>query len=139
MKISKKTEYGLTAMVFLAKNPIRPRSKGAPHQPFSLREIANKTRMPYSFLEKIFLKLEKAKLVKAKIGMRGGYSLAKPASKITIADIVKVLEKNLSVVHCQGCPMAVGCASKDVWGEVQQSLSKALGSIKLANLVNKKK
>jgi len=135
MKISKKTEYGLRAMVFLAKNPVRPQAKGAPYQPFSMREIAGKTKIPFVFLTKIFSKLEKAKLIKAKIGMRGGYFLAKSAKKISVVDIVMALEEEIATSHCCGCPMAGGCSSKDVWEEVQESVEKTMGKKTLADLV----
>jgi len=135
MKISKKTEYGLKAMVFLAKNPIRKAAKGAPQSPFSLREIAAKTKISFGFLERIFSKLEKAGLVKAKLGVRGGYFLAKPAKKISVADIVVVLEEDLEVVHCQGCPMAGGCSSASMWQEVEQSINKTMGKKTLADLI----
>ena len=135
MKISKKTEYGLRAMVFLAKNPIREGGKGKITRPFSLREIAAKTKIHFSFLEKIFSKLEKAKLVKAKLGANGGYFLARPASKITTADVAVVLEDDLAVVHCSGCPMAGGCKSQNVWEEVKQSINKTMGKTTLADLI----
>jgi Rrf2 family protein len=125
MKISKESEYGLRAMACLAKSK----------KVLSIREISNIQKMPYNFLAKIFMKLEKAKLVKAKRGGKGGYFLAKPASKITTADVVAVLEEDLAVVHCQGCPMAGGCSSRDVWDEVKESISKTMGKKTLADLI----
>lgn len=135
MKISKKTEYGLRAMIFLAKNPYREGGRGKITRPFSLREIAAKTKMPFGFLERIFSKLEKAKLVKAKLGVNGGYFLARPAKKITTADIVEILEEDLAVVHCKGCPMAGGCSSKNIWDEVKESINKTMGKKTLADLI----
>src|SRR3989344_8300266 len=110
MKISKKAEYGLRAMVHLAEN----KNKKA----ISIREISNAEGMPFEFLSKIFADLERAKLAKAKHGANGGYFLARPANKITTADIVSVLEEDLAVVHCSGCPLAGGCTSQNVWEEV---------------------
>ena len=126
MQISKKAEYGLRAMLYLAKNP----KKIIP-----LKEIAKKERVPFDFLEKIMAELQKANLVKAKKGVQGGYFLAKPAKKITPGDIVLVLEENMALVHCSGCPMAGKCTSEDVWGEVQQSMDNTLNSVSLADLV----
>jgi len=126
MQISKKAEYGLRAMLYLAKNP----KKIIP-----LKEIAKKERVPFDFLEKIMAELQKANLVKAKKGVQGGYFLAKPAKKITPGDIVLVLEENMALVHCSGCPMAGKCTSEDVWGEVQQSMDNTLNAVSLADLV----
>lgn len=135
MKISKKTEYGLRAMTFLAKNLYHKGDKGKITRPFSLREIAAKTKTPFGFLERIFSQLEKANLVKAKLGANGGYFLARPANKITIADIVSLLEEDLAVVHCQGCPMAGGCSSRDIWDEVKESINETMDKKTLADLI----
>lgn len=129
MKVSKKTEYGLKAMLYLA---------GKDKEITSLKEIAKEERVPFDFLEKIVGELEKAGLVKAKKGARGGYSLAKPAEKITPGDIVMVLEENMAMLHCTGCPMAGTCSSEDVWSEAQQSLDNTLNAVTLADLIKKK-
>lgn len=135
MKISKKTEYGLSAMTFLAKNLYHKGTKGSIARPFSLREISAETRIPFVFLTKIFSKLEKAKLVKAKLGAQGGYFLTKPASKITVEHIFMALEENLEIVHCFGCSMTSRCASKNMWKKVEQSMSKTMGKITLSDLI----
>ena len=129
MKISKKAEYGLTAMVHLAKNKI--------NKAVSIRQISNIEGVPFEFLSKIFNDLEKAKLVKSKRGANGGYYLARPANKITAGDVVLILEENIAVSHCKGCQMAGKCTSKDVWGEVQQSLDTTLNAVTLADLIKK--
>lgn len=138
MKISKKSEYGLRAMVRLAKldkNTKGIKSIASDKKYASIREIANLEHMPFEFLAKIFEKLERAKLVKASRGANGGYCLAKPANKITPADIVAVLEEEVATAHCSGCPMAGGCGSQQVWSEVQQSLDKSLSEKTLADLI----
>lgn len=134
MKISKKTEYGLRAMVHLARNLPAGRH-GKNKKAISIREISNTEGMPFEFLSKIFADLERASLVKAKHGANGGYFLAKPAKKITTADIAAVLEDDLAVVHCTGCPMAGGCRSQNVWEEVKQSINKTMGKTTLADLI----
>ena len=128
MKISKKTEYGLRAMVYLAK-------KSSKDNPCSIKEISKKEKISFDFLEKIISKLEKTGLVKAKKGVKGGYFLAKPAKKITPGDIVLILEENIVAVNCFGCPMSGKCSSKDVWDEVQESVDNSLNAITLADLI----
>ena len=127
MRISKRAEYGLTAMVHLAKN----KNKRA----ISIREISNIEGVPFEFLSKIFSDLEKANLVTAKHGAAGGYYLAKPAREITAGKIVEALEGKITPVNCSMCSKADKCASKNVWDKVKKSLSKTLYSIKLADLV----
>ena len=130
MKISKKAEYGLRAILYLART--QKSKKITP-----LREIAESEKVPFDFLEKIMSQLEKAGLVKAKKGSQGGYFLAKPAKKITPGDVVMVLEEGIAQVHCFGCPMAGDCTSEDVWSEVQQSLDSSLNAATLADLIKK--
>ena len=83
MKISKKTQYGLRAMIFLA------RGKG---KVFSLKEISEKEKIPYDFLEKIILRLKNAGFLKAKKGPIGGYYLSRAPEKIKVGKIIEVLE-----------------------------------------------
>ena len=127
MKIPKRAEYGLRAMMFLTK------SKKA----VSVREISNAEKMPYEFLAKIFNDLEKAKLVKAKRGANGGYMLARPAEKITPGDVIVVLDQEMVQSHCAGCSMSGGCSSGQILDEIQQDLDKALNATNLARLSNK--
>lgn len=125
MKISKRAQYGLTAMVHLAKNK----------RVVSIREISNIEGVPFNFLSNIFSSLEKANLVSSKHGANGGYYLAKPASKITAGIIVETIEGKINPVDCCLCGKSKKCASKNVWDKVKKSLSETLYSIKLSELV----
>ena len=126
MQISKKTQYGMRAMVLLAKNYKSKRI-------VSLREISQKELIPFDFLEKIISQLQKAKLLKGIKGVSGGYILSKDPKKITAKDIVDVLEETTSV-NCVLCGKKSKCASRNVWIKVDLALSKALKSVKLSNL-----
>lgn len=128
MKISKKSQYGLRAMVYLAK-------KSSKDNPCSIKEISKKEKISFEFLGKIMSELEKVGLVKTKKGVQGGYFLAKPAKKITPGDIVLVLEENTVPVNCSGCPMAAKCSSKNVWDEVHESMDNTLDAVTLADLI----
>ncbi len=130
MQVSKKAQYGLRAMIYLAK--IVEKKKICP-----LKEISDKEDIPFNFLEKIISELEKAGLVKAKRGSQGGYFLAKKPEKITAGQIVEILEKTIVPVACSGCSKAKTCLSKDVWDEVQDSLVSTLDSITLKDLIKK--
>ncbi|MFA5878431.1 MAG: Rrf2 family transcriptional regulator [Candidatus Staskawiczbacteria bacterium] len=129
MKVSKKTEYGLRAILHLAKNPKKV---------ISLKEISKKEDISFDYLEKIIGELEKANLVKAKKGSQGGYFLARPSNKITPWDIVLVLEEDMATSHCSGCAMAGQCTSEDIWSEAQDSFDNTLNAVTLADLIKKK-
>jgi Rrf2 family protein len=125
MQISKKTQYGLRAMVYLASQ-----KSG---EFFSLKDISEKENISFDFLEKIMGELEKNNLIKSKKGASGGYSLVKKPAKITAKDIVQVLE-NTNSVDCTLCGKSKHCASKNVWRKIDTAIEKTLSSIKLSSL-----
>jgi len=132
IRFSTKSQYGLRAMTYLAKNPRRI---------LSLKEISKKEGISFDYLEKILSKLEKAKLIRAKKGARGGYFLVKSASKIKTGDIIRTLEGRTILVKClpRGCycPREKKCLTKSFWGKIQKTLDSALNSITLADLIRK--
>ena len=123
MKISKKAQYGLRAMVYLAKAK----------KTCSLRKISSAEKIPFDFLEKIMSQLEKAGLVKSKKGTGGGYFLARKSNKISAGQIVSLLE-GTKPVNCSCCQRARRCMTKSVWRKVELSLHKAL-NINLSELI----
>lgn len=128
MKISKKAEYGLTAMVHLARNKN--------NKAVSIRQISNIEGVPFEFLSKIFSRLERGKLVVSQHGANGGYSLAKSPDKIAVIDIIEVLE-GVNTVNCSQCIMSKKCLAKNVWKKIDNSISKTLKSITLKSLLKK--
>jgi len=130
MRVSKKAQYGLRAMVYLAKHSSK--EKVCP-----LKEISQEEDISFDFLEKIISELQETGLVEAKKGVQGGYYLAKEPKKITAGEIVRVLE-NIVPVNCLGCQMARICSTKNVWEKVQDSLDSTLDSMTLADLIKPK-
>jgi len=130
MKISTRSQYGLRAMVYLAKCKKRI---------CSLKEISEKEGISFDYLEKIISKLEKAKFLKSKKGVQGGYFLGRSPSKIKAGDIVRILEGKTILVKCLPggcfCPREKKCLTKSFWGKIQKTLDSALNSITLADLI----
>ena len=139
MKISKKTQYGLRAMVYLAmrfneKSKIR-----------SLKEISEKEDISFDYLEKIISRLEKKGLLGSKRGVRGGYFLTRSPEKIKVGEIIKVLEGTMAPVKCiakekskrYDCPRKRICKTLNVWKKTQDVLNSTFNSITLADLINK--
>ena len=123
MKISTKTTYGLQAMVYLAKHG---------KQPVALKEISQKERIPFAYLEKIFSILEKNNLVKSKKGPNGGYMLAK--KNITLSDIIAPLEGDIMKCISKGCAMQCKCQTYNVGIKIQEAVYQTLKKIKLHDL-----
>ncbi|MBI2054044.1 MAG: Rrf2 family transcriptional regulator [Candidatus Staskawiczbacteria bacterium] len=128
LKVSKKSQYGLRAAVFLAKNR-RKENK------YSVKTISEKEGIPFEFLEKIIRRMAGAGLVKAKKGADGGYFLLKPPAKISVEEIIFALEGKNPIVDCLVCGRAEKCGAKNAWVKIENSLAKTLKSIKLAELI----
>ena len=123
MKFSTKAEYGLRAIVHLAKTT----------KPVSLAFIAKKEGLSLAYLERIFAKLKKAQIVKSFKGVKGGYVLAGPADKINVAQIIEALEGSVYQLKCPGCKL--DCAINPVWTKLYQQIYQTLNSITLKSLI----
>jgi Rrf2 family transcriptional regulator, cysteine metabolism repressor len=130
VRISSRSEYGLRAMVYLARRP-----SGAP---VPLPEIARDEAIPTAFLERILAGLRRGGLVSATRGVYGGYQLARGPEEISVADVMAALEGPLSLVGCVpddgGCERVDGCASREVWRRLDQAITHALTGITLRDL-----
>ncbi|WP_137172021.1 Rrf2 family transcriptional regulator [Massilia sp. HP4] len=93
-------EYALHCLLFLV---------APPEQPPSSRDLADIQGVPAAFVAKIFSKLEKAGIVEASGGIRGGYRLARPAKDISVLDVVDAVEGRKALFDCQEvrgrCPL----------------------------------
>ena len=135
LKFSTRSQYGLRAMAYLALNPQRP---------VSLAEIAEAEQLSPDYLEKIFIRLKKAKLVSAEKGIKGGYSLALPAKKIKLSQIINALEGEVVLVKCLNqkkkcfCPQLDSCLTRGLWLEIQKNIIAYLEKLTLYDLIKKK-
>jgi Rrf2 family transcriptional regulator, iron-sulfur cluster assembly transcription factor len=130
MKISTKVQYGLRAMAYLAQNSVDNRA-------VSVREIAIREKIPADYLEKIFAKLLKAKMLAAKKGVRGGYIMARPAGKIKISEIFSALENPATKVKCIDgkCARQNDCLTKCIWIKRQEAVNDFLESVTLEDMI----
>ena len=87
MRLSKKGEYALRAMIALAKNP---------QQAMTITQIATDQKLPKKFLEQILLSLKATGTARSKAGPHGGYELAEPARLITVGRILSAVEEPIS-------------------------------------------
>ena len=135
MKFSRKTQYGLRAMVYLAR-AYKDKKRFC-----SLKEISEKEDISFSYLEKILLMLEKKGLIRSKKGFAGGYRLDRHSKKITVGDIVHSLESSTNIANClyngKKCLKIKTCEAFSVWTKVQKSLDNTLSSITLFSLIKK--
>lgn len=133
MKLSTKGRYGLRALIDLAVN--------SDTEAVSIQSISARQGISESYLEQLMRLLRKAELVKSVRGAGGGYVLAKPAKEISVGDILRALEGNLDAVTCtagnseNSCEGADFCVTRFVWKRINESITDAVDSIMLDQLV----
>ena len=138
MKLSKRGEYGLRAMIDLA-------TWEAQNGVVQIKEIAEREQIPAKFLEQILLTLKNAGLLQSKMGMGGGYRLARPAEQISLGHIVRVLDGPLAPVRCVsqlayepcGCPDEPTCGLRMVMGDVRNAIAGVLDHTTLAEVTKR--
>jgi Rrf2 family cysteine metabolism transcriptional repressor len=132
VKISTKGRYGLRAMIDLAVN-------GTSGTPVFLSDIAKRQAVSEKYLEHIFSALNKGGIVKAQRGRKGGYLLDRSADRITILDIITVLEGPCTLVDCVQnttvCDKSSVCVTRDIWNKTGAAIRNVLSSYTLASLV----
>ena len=88
MKLTRRSEYALLALIHLA------RAKGEGY--VSVAAMAEAQGLPAKFLEQLLMALKRARLVKSQKGPHGGYRLARPAEKISLAEVIRLLDGALA-------------------------------------------
>jgi Rrf2 family protein len=130
LQISRKIEYGLRAMLYLAAQP-----EGA-LVPF--REIADRMSVPEDFLAKIMKKLVSESLATSTRGSHGGFSLGRPAAQITFLDVIEAMEGkvqvNLCAEHSNACNFGTDCTMTEVWQLGQARMLEVFRHAKLDRL-----
>lgn len=127
MKISKKGEYALKAMIYLSLNYGK--------KPVQIQEISENENIPKKFLEQILLSLKKAGLLQSKQGMGGGYFLSKSPREISLAQVIRVIDGPLAPLRCVSkwapvkCPIEKKCKLQKVMLEVRDAIAKILENI----------
>lgn len=131
MKLSTKGRYGLRAMADLAMY-----SSG---QPVSLLTIANRQNLSDGYLESMFGALRRAGLVRSMKGAGGGYTLARPASDISVGEVLQVLEGDLSIVDEVLKPEEETglrrCIQQTVWDEVSRRINAVTERMTIQDLI----
>ncbi len=132
MKLSTKGRYAVTAMMDIALHE----KVG----PVTLADISQCQGISLSYLEQLFSKLRNNGLVKGVRGPGGGYRLAKPASEISVADIIDSVDERLDFTQCEGrgnCDHGEKCITHKLWYGLTCDLHHFLGEIKLEQYVNR--
>ena len=136
MKLSSKGRYAVMALADLAKFD--------PNEPVSLRDISLRQGISLLYLEQLFLKLKKNKIVKSVRGNKGGYILNKNASDIKISKVFFAVEEKIKTIGCEkhskkGCNgKSVKCITHNLWDELEVYINSFFERKKLSDLINEK-
>jgi Rrf2 family protein len=143
MRLSKRGEYGLRAMIDLA-TALQDKDR-RPGGVVQIKEIAERQHIPAKFLEQILLSLKNAGMLHSRMGMGGGYYLARPAEEITLGHIVRVLDGPLAPIGCVsqmayescGCPDERTCGLRLVMLDVRNAIANILDNTSLADVTQR--
>jgi len=141
MRLSKRGEYGLRAMISLAE----PAKKGDAPALLQIKAISQREQISPKFLEQILLTLKNAGLLHSKMGVGGGYYLARPASEITLGQIFRILDGPVAPIRCVsqmayepcGCPDEQTCGLRLVMSDVRNAIADILDNTSLADITKR--
>ena len=133
MRLTTKGRFAVTAMIDLALR----QSSG----PVTLAAISQRQQISLSYLEQLFGKLRRHDLVESTRGPGGGYTLARKAADITVADIVVSVDEQLDATSCGGKANCMGenngpCMTHDLWTSLNERMLEFLRSVSLQKLVD---
>ena len=137
MKFGVGVDYSLKALLLLAERYPSP-------VPVRVEEIAETQDIPENYLRRLLIELKRGGLVASQKGPSGGYLLAKSPSRITMADVVEIVEGDYVPVECleessTNCPREQPCAMRDVWRDVRNTVNTILRTATLQSLAEKRK
>ncbi len=145
MRLSKRGEYGLRAMIDLATQLTPHDGQAVSASVVQIKEIAERQHIPAKFLEQILLTLKNNGILHSRMGVGGGYYLAHPASEISLGHIVRVLDGPLAPIGCVsqmayetcGCPDEKTCGLRLVMLDVRNAISDILDNTTLADVIGR--
>ncbi|UAW99866.1 Fe-S cluster assembly transcriptional regulator IscR [Halopseudomonas nanhaiensis] len=132
MRLTTKGRYAVTAMLDLALH----QEQG----PITLADISARQGVSISYLEQLFAKLRRGKLVQSVRGPGGGYRLAGGADSISVAQIVEAVNDSMDATRCLGkgdCQHGEVCLTHHLWSDLSNRLRQFLNEITLAELVSR--
>ncbi len=134
MKITKKGEYAMRALVDLASNY----EKGIRQ----IQDIVREEAIPEKFLEQILVTLKNAGFVHSKRGIGGGYFLTKSPDEISLAEVIRLIDGPLAPLGCVStdhvnCPKETTCGIRSVMVDVANATTEILDRVTLADVCNR--
>ncbi len=139
LRLTKKADYGLMALKYLAEQQPEPGSGQTSNGACSAKDIAEAYHIPPQLLAKILQTLARAGLLVSHAGTNGGYALARPAATITAFEVIRAIDGPLFITSCitihGTCDLAGHCTIKEPLRKVNDSIKDLLSGISIADLI----
>lgn len=130
MRLTTKGRYAVTAMLDLALH--------AADGPVSLADISTRQHISVSYLEQLFAKLRRSKLVQSVRGPGGGYQLGAEPALISVASVIDAVDESVDATRCGGqgdCHDGEICLTHHLWSDLSEQIHTFLTAISLGDLV----
>ena len=134
MRLTTKGRFAVTAMIDLALH--------GDNGPVTLAGISERQKISLSYLEQLFGKLRRNKLVSSVRGPGGGYRLMRPMNQVSVADIILAVDEPIDATHCKGkenCHNDQRCMTHDLWTSLNAKIRGYLTLVTLEQLVTSSK
>ena len=136
LRLTKKADYGLMALKYLAEQPGAGAQSPAAQ---SAKDIAQAYHIPPPLLAKILQTLARAGLLVSHAGTNGGYALARPACEISAFEVIRAIDGPLFITSCitihGSCDLAGHCTIKEPLRKVNDSIKELLSNIHIGDLI----
>lgn len=130
LRLSKLTDYATVILSHMAKDS---------GELYAAVEVAEATGIGLPTVSKILKILVNARVVVSSRGVNGGYALARPPERISVAEVISALEGPIAVTECsishEGCEQASGCGISGNWSLINKAIRNTLESISLADMI----
>lgn len=133
MKLTTKSEYVLLALIYMAKNQDRGYIK--------IEDICEKYNLQKKYLEQLIYVVKQQHIIETKRGANGGYKLAQNPRKISVADIVRLMDgplaptTSVSKYYFNDTPLARNKKILTIFSDIRNYISKVLEKTKIADLI----
>lgn len=129
LRISKLTDYAIIVLGHMAKEPSRT---------FAATDLAGSAGVAAPTVSKVLKALTRAEVLKSTRGVKGGYQLAQPPERTTVASIIYALEGPIALTECglehDTCQQASSCHIRGNWSVINRAIRTALESVTLADM-----
>ena len=142
MKLSSRGDYAVRAVLELAE--------AGDDAILSAADIEARAAVPRNYLTKLLQELQRHRIVRAMRGVNGGFALGRPASEITVGEVIRAMDGPLAPIACASltvhipCPTSrcqeeEACVMRDMWLEVRHAISNVVDQTTFANLVHRRR